>query len=576
MTTIDTNIAKIVQQFYVAYFNRPADVAGFNFWYAALNANGGNTAQISAEFAKSAEYRDAYLGKSSIEIVDQVYMNLFGRHPDKAGLEFWALKLDQKVISIDNVVIQIVAGAQGSDATAYNNKVTGAKLFTDSLDSAELILAYGGSAAVTVAKNFISSITDDASLANTTNTGALGTTIANLVSAHEGQSNNPEEVSLSTGIDNLIPRAGHNYAGNDTFIGNATIVGGVTLTSFDNIDGGKGTDLLKVTSATGATLIVPASATVKNIESAELIGDADFSGDVSGWTGLTKVTVAAGGPTGGAVLTAASTTAVVLTETVNGGAITTVSGGSTVNVAITGNATSPTTISGGAGALTFVHSGGGTGATTLKNTTGNVTSTETGVTTGALTISGTTGNVTATRNGDAGATTITGTTGTVAFTTTHSADANSAGGAIAVTGGTTINVTQATTALNKTFTNGAVSVTGGATTTAVTVSNSVNATAAADVAGAAVNSVLIQDANYTKSAAGTITSATVTGFSTLSINATALTTLSVTGGTGNIIIDNTPTAAVVGPPAVPIQPTATTLGVTINGQTAGTLDDADI
>jgi len=573
MTTINSDIVNSVQQLYVAYFNRPADVGGLNYWASVVAAQGG-TAAVSASFAKSAEYKAAFAGKSSFEVVDQIYQNLFGRHAELAGLGYWGLLLDQGKITIDNAVTQIAGGAQGSDLTAYGNKVAASVLFTTALDSANSALAYLGAAAAQSAKDYISSITDNASFADKTTPAAITTAVANLVAAHDGESNTPQTLILTTNFDTFVPTSTQKLAGNDTFISNNPGTG-ATFNAFDNLDGGAGTDVLKIASAD--YLVLSSAATVKNIESAEIQSASGFEGNTAGWTGLTKLTASS---VNGTDLTAAATTAVTLTSSISGASTTKVTGGAAVTVSLTtGSATvsNATTISKGTGNLTYTHVGAQTGATTLDSTTGNVTSTETGVTTGSLTISKTTGNVVATRNGEvSGAISVTGTTGTVALTTTHSADTTVTGGAITVTGGTTINVTQATTALNKTFTNGAVAVTGGATTTAVIVNNAVNATAAADVAGAAVNSVGIQDANYTKSAAGTITSATVTGFSTLSINDAALTTLSVTGGTGNIIIDNTPTAAVVGPPAVPIQPTATTLGLTINGQTGGTLDDADI
>ncbi len=570
MTTINSDIANSVQQLYVAYFNRPADVGGLNYWASVVAAQGGSTAAVSASFAKSAEYTTAFAGKVSLQIVDQIYQNLFGRPAEIGGLTYWSLLLDQGKITIDNVVTQVAAGAQGSDLTAYGNKVAAAGLFTTALDSASSALAYIGTAAAQSAKDYISSITTNETFAAQTTPAAITTAVANLVAANASQSNSPQTVQLTAAPDSFIPTSTQKFAGNDTFIALGTVAGGQTFTSFDVIDGGLGTNTFKVISATSADFALPTTASVKNFQNAEITGDAVISGDVSGWTGLTKLTASS---VGGVNLTAAATTAVTYAGT-GGAAGEKITGGAAVSVNISTGSLGDINISKGTGALTFIHAGGGSGATTLDSTTGNVTSTETGTTAGTLTISKTTGSVTATRTGaGTGTINVTGSTGTVAVSNAHSG----AGGDITVSGGTTISVTQTSTnAVNTTVANGAVAVTGGATTTAVTVNNAVAATASATVAGATLNTVTIADANYMKSAAGTITSATVTGFSTLSISDAALTTLSVTGGTGNIIIDNTPTAAVVGPPAFPIQPTATTLGLTINGQTGGTLDDADI
>ena len=135
----------------------------------------------------------------------------------------------------------------------------------------------------------------------------------------------------------------------------------------------------------------------------------------------------------------------------------------------------------------------------------------------------------------------------------------SAAGQIAVIGGTTISVTQ--TSANAGATHGLVQINGGTGTT------SVSAVATATVKGAANNTVAITDASNATDVASSITSATVSGYTNLNITDNALSTLSLANGSGNIIIDNSGTVTVT---------PATTLNVTVNNLTAGTLDDADI
>ncbi len=492
-----------VQQLYVAYFNRPADAAGLNYWESVVEANGGSTTAVSAAFAASAEYTAAYAGLSTAAIVNRVYQNLFGREAEPAGLLYWSLLLDQGAISISNVVTVIAVGAQGSDATAYNNKVAGATLFTDSLDTTEQILAYDGAAANAVARGFITSITDDASFANAVAAGAFQTTLDAVVTAFNSSANTPTTVALTVGIDSIAPTNAQPLKGGDTF--NAFSSGSAqTFTSFDSIDGDAGLDTLNIVSATGSAFTAPTTATVKNIERANVTGDNQVTIDTGKWTGLQNLTVAAVGTSS---VAAASDTAITVTSTGTSSAAATINGGSTVSFTATGS-------SGGS-----ISVGGTTAAS------------------GAVTVSNTT----------AGAV---------------------AAGSISVTGGTSVTVTQAATnAVNTTSTNGAVTVTGNANTTTVSVTSAAAKTAAAAVAGVNASSVTITDVNAgSTTAAGKITSATVNNFTTLSINDNALTTLSVSGGSGNIIIDNSGLTT----------PTNRTLGLTINGQTGGTLDDADI
>lgn len=212
-----------------------------------------------------------------------------------------------------------------------------------------------------------------------------------------------------------------------------------------------------------------------------------------------------------------------------------------------GNA-SGSIVAAGTTAVTVTDSAQAAGAITV-NGGAAVSVTSTGATTGAITVG-----------------TTTAPTGAVMVSraTTGAASA----GAITVKGGTTVDITQtASNAVNTTQTNGAVAVTGGASTTAVTVTSTAAATASATVAGITANSVSITDVNSgSTTAAGTITSVNVNGFTTLSIADNALTDLHLANGSGNIIIDNSGLTTA----------TNKTLALTLNGQTGGTLDDADI
>jgi S-layer protein len=139
---------------------------------------------------------------------------------------------------------------------------------------------------------------------------------------------------------------------------------------------------------------------------------------------------------------------------------------------------------------------------------------------------------------------------------------------INVSGGSSVMVTQTNgNAVNTTDTMGAVTVTGSANTMSVSATAPKIATASASVAGVVANSVTVNDVNYASATkAGTITSVTASGYTTLAINDNALTTLSVTNGSGNIIIDNSGLTTA----------TNKTLAMTADGLTGGTLDDADI
>jgi hypothetical protein len=287
-----------VQKLYVAYFNRPADVGGLAYWEGVATANG-NTDAISAAFAGSAEYKAAYAGMDAYHVVAQVYQNLFGHAPDLPGLNFWGQALLNGQMTVDNVVTQIAAGAQGSDMTAYNNKVAAATAFTAALDTPNEVLSYSGDAANAAAKAFISSVTDDASLAAAIAPAALGNSVQTVVDA-----GNPGNTFTLTGAQDIVVGTSGNDVINVTTYNPTTGTLGVTnLTAIDSIDGGAGKDTLNLDETGG--LNSPSGVTIKNVEIVNLMGAA--TADASAFQGATNINFDA---TGTSVTNLAATTTV--------------------------------------------------------------------------------------------------------------------------------------------------------------------------------------------------------------------------------------------------------------------------
>ena len=64
-----------LQKLYVAFYNRPADWGGLQFWLNDLNAGRTTLANIARDFAKDTEYRTEYAGMTNAQIVDKIYQN---------------------------------------------------------------------------------------------------------------------------------------------------------------------------------------------------------------------------------------------------------------------------------------------------------------------------------------------------------------------------------------------------------------------------------------------------------------------------------------------------------------------
>lgn len=177
-----TVYTEAIQKLYVAYFSRPADVAGLIYWDGVVATAKGNTAAVSAAFAASGEYRSTYAGKDTAAVVDTVYMNLFGRHAEPAGVQYWSSLLDSGAVTVDGVVTAVAGSALTTDLAACTSKVAASTAFTAALDTTPEILAYSGGLANLAGVMFLAGVTDATSLAAATAEKQLAATIAAIVS----------------------------------------------------------------------------------------------------------------------------------------------------------------------------------------------------------------------------------------------------------------------------------------------------------------------------------------------------------------------------------------------------------
>jgi hypothetical protein len=346
-----------IQKLYVAYFNRPADVGGMAYWEPIVTTAkdpAAALAAIAAAFSQSAEYKATYANMDSFHIIDRVYQNLFGRAAEKEGLLYWANVLNNKQMTIDNIVTTIAKGAQDNgatggfnDKTALEAKIAAAGKFTDNLDTSAEILGYSGDAANAQAKLWLSTVTDAASLQAAISQAALDAAIVKVITPAP----TPLTFNLTAGLD-TIPGG----AGNDT-INATTSAGANALTIFDNVDGGAGTDSINFTDITTAAggQFAASNGSVKNVEIVNVATTGGVNLNTKAWTGVTNVNVTAAG-TGAAAVNVADGTTVVLSSATTG--LTSVTGGKVVtvalsdatagNVGVTGAALTNVTVKGGA------------------------------------------------------------------------------------------------------------------------------------------------------------------------------------------------------------------------------------
>ncbi|MCC2958629.1 DUF4214 domain-containing protein [Massilia sp. IC2-477] len=412
--------AEAIQKLYVAFFNRPADYYGLQYWDGVIAKSGNATAvlsQLAASFAQSKEYTDTYAGQNTRQVINNIYKNLFGRSAEEAGLEYWNNEIAAGRVTLSNAVLMISAGAQNADKTAFASKVTAATSFTDALDTTDERLGYSGEKANAVAKTYIASVTDAATLAAAVAPANLDATVNQSI----GAGTTAQTYTLTKGLDVITGSAGNDriIAAVDT--NNAEVN---TLSAVDTIDGGAGVDTLVI--AAGTALTTSALANIKNVETIEVQAADAITLNTTSLTGVSAVNVTRAG--GAISVTSAATTDIGLNLKASS-ATTTLLGGKNVNVALS-DVTATT------GAIQVGSAGQAAAGTVAVATTGAATVAATDVTLAGVTVTG-------------------GTSINVTEKATSSAAA-----AVADTTGATI-------------TQGAVSVTGTAATTTVSVKQDV-------------------------------------------------------------------------------------------------------
>lgn len=190
-----------VQKLYVAYFNRPADSAGLAYWEGQLGSTAATQAQLTtlaaSGFSGSAEYAALYAGQTNAQIVNSLYLNLFGRTAEAAGLAHWTARLEAGTETFASMALQLVYSAQGSDVTAITNKVTAATAFTTAVNLPAETAGYAGTDAAASARSWLATVTDVAATLAAATSG-VDTAVSDAVAAGTGGGGGSTSFTLTT------------------------------------------------------------------------------------------------------------------------------------------------------------------------------------------------------------------------------------------------------------------------------------------------------------------------------------------------------------------------------------------
>lgn len=138
---------------YLSYFGRAPDRGGLDYWlgdYARYTDGGigGSTAirliadgfQPQIESVQNYPFLADPRGATRPDVEDflsSVYFNLFNRGPDRAGLDYWADEILDKLFfgqPITDIILSIAGGAQGPDIDTLSNKLEIADFYVSRIE----------------------------------------------------------------------------------------------------------------------------------------------------------------------------------------------------------------------------------------------------------------------------------------------------------------------------------------------------------------------------------------------------------------------------------------------------------
>jgi hypothetical protein len=286
-----------IQQLYIAYFGRPADPVGLNYWASQVDAANGSVAAVIAGFAASSESNALYAGVPTAQKVSAIYLNLFNRLPEAAGLAYWTQQIDSGTVTQAQAAYQIQSSAGPGDASAVVNKLAMAKAFTAQIDTTAEITGYSGAIAAAYGRAYLTSVDSTQASVNSATSSLLNSVATATGTTVPTTTTPPVTPTAPVGATYVLTTASESLtgtAGDDTFTGiiDSVTPGNSTLNFKDFLDGGSGTDALTVTVQGAATATWP-TVSLSNIEKLSIRDQHTGGGfslyNLSGVTGLSTV-----------------------------------------------------------------------------------------------------------------------------------------------------------------------------------------------------------------------------------------------------------------------------------------------
>ena len=140
MICVDSND---LQKLYIAYFGRPGDPSGINYWLSRSKELL-TIREISNELSRQDEYTNYCSYDRSLDFkINRLYLNLFNRKADFEGLNYWIDMVNRQDYQISDILYDLLYSInkpysvdfeqEENDIHILKNKILAAQLFTDQI-----------------------------------------------------------------------------------------------------------------------------------------------------------------------------------------------------------------------------------------------------------------------------------------------------------------------------------------------------------------------------------------------------------------------------------------------------------
>jgi len=130
--------SKKLQQLYIAYFGRPADPPGLQYWLLQAS-KGTNLRQIASHLFIQDEYKKSISSAKKLDFqINQLYLNLFNREADSEGLSYWLDSIESGDHKMSDIACDLIWSSLKLSPSANDQVIKDKKTLENKVESAEL------------------------------------------------------------------------------------------------------------------------------------------------------------------------------------------------------------------------------------------------------------------------------------------------------------------------------------------------------------------------------------------------------------------------------------------------------